>query len=216
MPAGPAGIEESDDDTPETPRQAAGIAFSLMRAQLNMTDFGRATLDRQQVAAWYGRTFGAWVGRIVAGGVIGGSWRSADGEVRLRPGWLAGLGVSRQWLAQDGWKPFLRNSYTLAGSGGGDAGGGSMLALDLRAGLDSGWHVGAGFELFAVGRVFGGPVWWWRQGKSTLLGGDAWHVQLGVGGAWSLPNARGLRPAIVAEVIGLGEMGATLGLSLAF
>ncbi len=187
-----------------------------MRAQLNMGSLGRATLDREQVAAWYGRTFGPWVGRIVLGGVIGGVWRSRDGDVRLGPGWLAGFGASRQWLAQDGWKPFLRNSFTLAGSGGGDAGGGSMLAFDVRAGVDSGWHVGAGFEIFAVARVFGGPVWWWRAGQSALLGTDAWHGQLGAAAAWSPASARGWRPGFVAEVIGLGEIGATLGLSLAF
>ncbi len=187
-----------------------------MRAQLNMGDLGRATLDRQQVAAWYGRTFGAWVGRIVAGGVIGGSWHTGSTEIALRPGWLAGAGLSRQWLAQDGWRPFLRNSFTLAASGGGDTGGGAMLALDLRAGVDSGWHLGAGFEAFAVGRVFGGPVWWWRPGQATQLGGDAWHVQLGAGAAWSLPGSARVRPSLVAEVIALGEIGASLGFSLAF
>ena len=197
-------------------RQAAGVAGSVMRAQLNMGDYGRATLDRLQVAAWYGRTFGDWVGRIVGGGVIGGSWRTNDGTVNLRPGWLGGIGLSRQWLAQQGWRPFLRNSYTLAASGGVDAGGGSMLALDLRAGLDGGWHIGAGFEVFGVGRVFGGPVWWWRPGQAALLGGDAWHVQVGAGAAWSLPGRAALRPSVVAEVIALGEIGASAGISLAF
>ena len=218
MPAGPAGIEPDADVTATTAtvHQAAGIAVSVMRAQLEMGDLGRATLDRQQVAAWYGRTFGAWVGRVVGGGVIGGSWRSSSGEVALRPGWLGGIGLSRQWLAQDGWRPFLRNSYTLAASGGGDSGGGSMLAFDVRVGVDSGWNVGGGCELFGVGRVFGGPVWWWRPGQSTQLGGDAWHVQLGAGAAWSLPGSHALRPTVVAEVIALGEIGASLGLSLGF
>ena len=197
-------------------QQAAGAAASVMRAQLEMGDFGRATLDRAQVAAWYGRTFGAWVGRIVAGGVIGGSWHTSSGTISLRPGWLGGVGLSRQWFAQDGWRPFLRNSFTLAGSGGGDASGGSMLALDLRVGVDSGWHIGGGFEVFGVGRLFGGPVWWWRPGQTTLLGGDAWHAQLGGGAAWSLPGKHALRPSVVTEVIALGEIGASVGISLAF
>ena len=211
-----------NDTTPSTTpsevsvHQAAGVAFSVMGAQLTMGDIGRATLDRAQVAGWYGRTFGQWVGRIALGGVLGGSWRNAGSEVSLRPGWLGGVGFSRQWLAQDGWRPFLRNSYTLAASGGGDSGGGSMLALDLRAGVDSGWHLGAGFEVFGVGRLFGGPVWWWRPGQSTQVGGDAWHVQLGAGAAWSLPGKSSVRPSVVAEVIALGEIGASLGISLGF
>ena len=187
-----------------------------MQADVSMGDSGRATLERSQVAVWLGRSIGAWTVRIVGGGILGGRWQRNGSDANVSPGWIAGATLARTWLAADGWRPFLRSSFALAGSGHGLSDGSSLLAFDLRAGGDVGWRLPGGFELFAVARAFGGPIFWSRPGLAQDTGTDRWHIQLGAGAAWTPPVAWSVRPSFFAEGVPLGERGISAGVGFGF
>ncbi len=187
-----------------------------MHADLSMGTSGRATLERSQVAAWLGRSFGAWTVRVVGGGILTGKWQGVTASAAVRPGWIAGVTAGRTWLAADGWRPFLRTSAALAGTGHGLSDGSSLLAFDLRVGGDVGWRLPGGVEVFAVARTFGGPVLWSRPGFAQDSGTDRWHYQLGAGLAWSPTVRLPVMPGLFVEGVPLGELGVSAGLALGF
>ena len=187
-----------------------------MRADLSMGDAGRARLERSQVAVWLGRSFGAWSVRVVGGGILSGSWQGDATRLDVRPGWIAGVTAGRTWLSADGWRPFVRTSFALAGSGHGMSDGSTLLAFDLRASGDVGWRLPGGIEAFAVVRAFGGPVLWARPGQAQDTGTDRMHYQLGAGVVWAPPVRWSVRPALFVEGVPLGEVGLSAGVALGF
>ena len=175
---------------------------------------GRTALERSQLAAWLGRSFGPWWVRIAGGGVIDGHWRSAATDLAVTSGFVGGVSVARTWWQASGWQPFGRSTFALAAARHGVTAGGSVTAGDLRVGGDLGWRLGAGAEVYASARVFGGPVVLVRPGVATDIGDDHWHVQLGGGIAWTPPVGWGVRPSAFAEAMLLGELGVSAGLAL--
>ena len=87
----------------------------------------------------------------------------------------------------------------------------SYEAFDLRVGALVGTTIFEVLSPYAVGRAFGGPVFWRYQGAS-VTGTDAHHFQ--VGGGVTLLVAR--RVSLFAEGIPLGERAAAAGGAVAF
>ncbi len=185
---------------------SAGSAWSWLHGRVSIE--GRdADLRRHQVAAWVGRPVGNWLVRGIAGAILTGDLRSQGQSHAIQPGLLLGIAATRQWLDQQGWRPYLRNSFALSGSKAALASGGTVAAMDLRIGVDSGWRVGPG-ELYATARGFGGPIFWTAPGRSET-GTDRYKFQLGGGAALAVGSW-----VVFAEATPLGEIGVTAGLGL--
>lgn len=176
-----------------------------MTAYLAMPS-GHAVLKQQQAVAWLGSTIGAWQLRALAGGQWGGTFEPGGSKFHLDPGWVAGVSAGRNLLAQQGARPYVGGSAALAVASSTGAGGHRLTASDLRVGCDVGWLLANRLDLHAVGRVFGGPVFW-RVGGTTEVGSDRWHVQLGAGAGVHL----GAGIAVFAEAVPLGQTGASAG-----
>lgn len=84
-------------------------------------------------------------------------------------------------------------------------------AFDVRLGTLVGLTLGDRFRPYALGRVFGGPVFWRYQGHA-VTGTDVYKFQ--VGGGMSVAIGGGF--AVFAEGVPLGERGASGGAALAF
>lgn len=209
MPAGPAAPEPTVSDTSPAAQSTwlAGGAVATMTAYLAMPS-SHAVLEQQQVVAWLGRTIGAWQVRAVAGGQWGGTFELGGSNFRLDPGWVAGVSAGRNLLAQQGGRPYVGGSAALAVASSTGPGGKRLTASDLRVGCDVGWLLANRLDLHAVGRLFGGPVFW-RSGGTTEIGGDRWHVQLGLGAGVHL----GAGLAVFAEAVPLGQTGASAGVA---
>ena len=173
-----------------------------------MADTGHAVLRQQQGVVWLGRTVGAWQVRAIAGGQWSGAFDSGGKHFHLNPGWAAGVSAGRNILAQHGAWPYVSGSGALAVASMSGPGDQRLTAADLRIGFDAGWLFADRFDVHAVGRLFGGPVFWRRAG-TTDTGTDRWHVQLGAGLGVRL--AAGL--SVFAEAVPLGETGASAGVA---
>lgn len=86
-----------------------------------------------------------------------------------------------------------------------------FYAVDFRAGLTVGKTFGGVLSPYGAARVFGGPVFWQREG-STITGGDLYHYQLAAGLVASLPRGVDL----FAEGAPLGERAFTVGGGVSF
>ncbi|MSQ84970.1 MAG: hypothetical protein EXR77_19200 [Myxococcales bacterium] len=177
-----------------------------MTAHLVMPS-SHAVLEQQQAVAWLGRTVGPWQVRAVAGGQWGGTFETGGTRFSLNPGWVAGVSVGRNLLVQQGLRPYVGGSAALAVASSTGTDGHRLTASDMRVGCDVGWLLANRLYLQAVGRLFGGPVFWHNVG-TTEVGGDRWHVQLGAGAGVHL----GAGLAVFAEAVPLGETGASAGL----
>jgi hypothetical protein len=84
-------------------------------------------------------------------------------------------------------------------------------AFDLRLGAVVGTTFFDRLSPYALGRVFGGPVYWRYQG-AAVTGTDTHHYQLGAGLALMLAR----RLDIFAEAVPLGERSLSAGASVSF
>jgi hypothetical protein len=206
VPTGPVAPDEPQ--TEHVPWHGA-LAWSTSNTAILFGTAGRTSLDQQSVAIAAGRSLGSWALR----GVVGVVTQARLGTTQsLGNGWLAGLAASRRLLPQAGARPDLGLSLALAVASrtlvGTQAESASLTSADVRAGLEAGWQLGP-VHVHALGRLFGGPVWWARPGQATDLGGDRTHFQLGAG----LSGALG--PVLLfAEGVPLGEQGVAVGLGL--
>lgn len=193
-------------DAKDTSSGSAGGAWSWLHGRLAIEGHN-ADLRRDQVAVWFGRPVGAWLVRGIAGAILAGDLRSQGQSHAIQPGLLLGVAATRQWLDQEGLRPYLRNSFAFSGSKAALASGGTIGSMDLRIGVDSGWRIGPA-ELYGTARVFGGPVFWTAPGRSET-GSDRFKFQVGVGAAYSLGSW-----VAFAEAVPLGEVGVTAGIGL--
>jgi hypothetical protein len=152
------------------------------------------------------------------GAAFGGRLLAPDGAHDFSPGVAAGLGASYRIV--DGATPlghgFLLASGVLSYTGattqlGTNGAHVAYDALDLRAGVAVGFTWLRVLSAYAVGRLFGGPVFWSYHGASEL-GTDTHHYQ--VGGGLALLIAR--RVDLFAEGVPLGEQAVAAGASVAF
>jgi hypothetical protein len=156
-------------------------------------------------------TFGGGVGAGTGGLITVGARR-----FQVQPGWEVTLSYSRQLLDGRGGRPFLILGISGGASGartrdegyvstteGATAG---LYAFDVRGGLTIGKTFWNRISPYAAARVFGGPVFW-SYGGSSVLGGDQYHFQMGIG----LVAALGRGFDAFVEGIGAGERALTLG-----
>jgi hypothetical protein len=62
--------------------------------------------------------------------------------------------------------------------------------------------------VYAAARVFGGPVWWYRNGGG-VVGTDQWHFTIGAGTTIRLPH----RLDLSLEAMPLGEQSAAAAIT---
>jgi hypothetical protein len=149
---------------------------------------------------------------VGAGVALGGHLNMPNGTHDFLPGAIAQVGASYSLL---GAEPFLIVSSMLSVSaarteqevGGAKAG---YEASDLRAGAAFGTTIFDAVRPYALGRVFGGPIFW-RYAGASVTGTDASHYQLGAGLAVELEK----RIDLFAEGVPLGERAVSVGIAIA-
>ena len=156
--------------------------------------------------------------QLAAGGTLGGRLETPAGTQDFSSGVTAAVGAS--WRVIDTPRPFVvvtgnlsfsAERTTLAGTSGMPDVSASYQAFDLRVGALVGTTLWKVLSAYAVGRVFGGPIYWKYQGDS-VTGTDAHHYQVGAGA--TLVLARRLN--VFAEGIPVGERSAAVGAAFAF
>lgn len=159
--------------------------------------------------------------QVGLGAVLGGHLDLGGRRFDLRPGPELALSASHLLVQAKHGVPFVLVSGTLAASTTITAeehprGETRITASDLRVGVTVGEPIartdgGDVVNAFALGRGFGGPIFW-RYGGESVTGTDTHHYQLGVG-----LSATVLRTVdLYAEGVFLGERGATVGAGLSF
>jgi hypothetical protein len=133
----------------------------------------------------------------------------------------AGIAVSAtvSWLAvpETVRRPFVQVAGTLSASTTttkietGDAEAVRLTAVDLRATVIAGKTFAGRFTPNVAGRLFGGPIFWTREGED-VTGSDRRHFSVGAGVTLRLPG----RLDVFAELMPLGERSASLGAGLSF
>jgi hypothetical protein len=156
--------------------------------------------------------------QLAAGGTLGGRLQTPAGTQDFSSGVTAAVGASyriidtpRPFVVLTGNLSYSRERTTLAGASGMPDVSASYQAFDLRVGALVGTTFWKMLTPYAVGRVFGGPIYWHYQGDS-VTGTDAHHYQLGAGA--TLVIAR--RFNVFAEGIPVGERSAAVGTAFAF
>jgi hypothetical protein len=156
--------------------------------------------------------------QVALGSSFGGRLTTPTGNHDFSPGPTAAVGAS--WRPVVGSRPFVVLGSNLAFSAattqpsnttpGGPSNKVGYQAFDLRLSAVVGTTLFRMLSPYAVGRVFGGPVFWRYQGAS-VSGGDAHHYQLG--GGLALTIARKVN--LFAEAIPLGERSVAAGATVA-
>jgi hypothetical protein len=156
--------------------------------------------------------------QLAAGGTLGGRLETPVGRQDFSSGVAAAAGASYRIVARPrlfsvltGNLSFSRETTTLAGMNGTPDVTARYQAFDLRVGALVGTTLWKVLSPYAVGRVFGGPVYWTYQGAS-VTGTDAHHYQLGAGATALVAR----RFSVFAEGIPLGERSVSAGAAFAF
>jgi hypothetical protein len=202
-------------------RWRAGLSYGVMGSRLVATDLDDITIQRRAVQA--GLDYKLSRETSIGGGAgagLGGLITVGKERYTIDPGWLVTASWSRRLLDGRGRAPFLMVAIAFGASGAGtkEQVQGSatprtatLYALDVRAALTVGKTFWRALSPYATVRAFGGPVFWNHANKSVLAG-DQYHVQLGLGMVSSLPRGFDL----FAEVVPLGERAATFGAGKSF
>lgn len=147
------------------------------------------------------------LGGLVPNGVLG--------ESALGPG--AALSVTVAWNAvrAERARPFVTFTGTLSGVAASTRSPSDQQvpygALDARLGINVGYTLWRVLRPYAVGRVFGGPIFW-KLADQRVTGTDIYKYQLGAGAAWKLPA--GFDGFV--EGVALGERGLFVGVGRGF
>jgi hypothetical protein len=150
------------------------------------------TFDLQPTRRWT-LSFGA--GAVLAGDLdVSASAASPATRFSVRPGPIGSLAAAYRLLDAEGFLPFVLASLSLAAgrapttvsssAPGGSAPGPAFSTLDARASILCG-EVWGPFAPYLVARVFGGPAFFTLDG-GDVVGGDAYHYQLGLGASLRL------------------------------
>jgi hypothetical protein len=149
------------------------------------------------------------------GATLGGELDMPAAQYRLSAGPIGALGAS--WRAFERGRAFgaltamLSVSSTATRLAGTTDATVRYTAFDLRLGAVAGATFFDRLSPYALGRVFGGPVFWHYQG-AAVTGTDTHHYQLGAGVAFLLAR----RLDFYAEGVPLGERALSVGASFAF
>lgn len=153
-----------------------------------------------------------------AGGVLAGSLTRRDAgassrgaaRAELGPGPTAFLGAGGRVLDERRLRPFVQATATLSVTHA-RLGPDRYTAVDVRAGAVVGKTFADAVTPYAVGRVFGGPIFTRLDGVA-VTGTDRYKFQVGGGLSLALPA----RVDAFVEGIGLGERGVSAGLGASF
>jgi len=210
-------LSEHEEET--RPRWHAGASGIYTSTSIRFSDALRGDETRSSVVASLAYHPTARVSyQLAAGGSFGGRLVTPAGNQEFSPGVTAAVGAS--WRIVDRSRPFVvltgNLSFSATNTRLTDASGvaGNSVgyqAFDLRVGVLVGTTIARTFSPYAVGRAFGGPIYWQYQG-SNVTGTDAHHYQVGAG--LTLVVAR--RVSLFAEGIPLGERSVAAGTALAF
>ena len=149
------------------------------------------------------------------GATVAGELATPTGTYQFSPGPSAAIGAS--WRAVERGRGLViltsQISFSAVTTHLRDDAGGSTgyQALDLRAGVLAGGTVFRVLSAYAIGRVFGGPVFWRYQG-AAVIGTDVHHFQVGVGLTLRIAS----RVNVFAEGIPLGEQAFSSGAAVGF
>lgn len=152
---------------------------------------------------------------VSTGGVAGGHLDDGPRRFSLGPGFANAIGASYRLVDGSGAAPLVlltgAFSFTHARtSGGGESP--SFTAFDARAGALVGKTIADVVTPYALGRVFGGPIFWRFRGDA-VTGTDLYKYQAGAG-----LSARlfGHRVDAFVEGVAVGERGVSAGAGLSF
>jgi hypothetical protein len=210
--AGISGCSLEEHEEAARPKWRLGADYSLTSTGLHfdsglhvdeVRNTSQVTLDYRPV-----RRVTLEVG---AGAFLGGSITVSSVRYVMAPGFASVVGGSWRVVDADGAIPFVLLTSQLSYGSSSTAGGVSYSAFDLRVGAAAGTTLWQVLALYAVGRAFGGPVYWRYQGAS-IVGTDDHHWQVGAG--LSLLLAR--KVDVFAEGVPIGELGVTAGAGLSF
>jgi hypothetical protein len=148
---------------------------------------------------------------VGAGAFLGGRITAGSGRYAMAPGFASAFGASWRVIDADGVIPFVLLTSQISYASSNTAGDVGYNAFDLRLGAAVGTTLWKILTAYAVGRAFGGPIYWRYQGAS-IVGTDDHHWQVGAG--FSLLLAR--RIDLFAEGVPLGELGVAAGAGVSF
>jgi hypothetical protein len=197
------------------PRWRLGASASYTSTTIDFGDFLSPETRGAVIASLAYQPTARWTLQVAAGSTVGGHLDAPAGQYNFSPGPTAAIGAS--WRAVAGTKPFviLTSNLSFSTSGtevvGAGPSGSLYTALDLRLGAVVGTTIARVFSPYAVGRVFGGPVYWAHQGED-VIGTDTHHYQLGAG--FSVVAFGPVN--VFAEGVPLGERSFAGGTAFAF
>ncbi len=205
--------------TPTAKRYRVSAVFGHSSSTLVFDGKTEVDVSRQAAVVTIERRMTSkWTLQAAVGGILLGSLDVDGDRYDFGPGWSAGVSTSYRLLDGRGRAPFLLLGGTLAFAGATtravkppNAPDVPYYAGDLRLSVVVGKTFFNALSPYAVGRVFGGPIFWQIQGKD-VVGTDAYKFQLGAGLSVSLPM--GLDAFV--EGVPLGEKALSTGLGLSF
>lgn len=167
----------------------------------------RLRLEAMAVSASFDvRLSPRWTLSGAAGGIFNGRLLSDSESFDFSGGLVGSVAGSFVALEQGTYVPFIMVAGSLAVSGV-KAAPTTYVAIDVRLTATVGYTFFQRLTPYAVGRLFGGPVFWRNQ-----TGTDLYHYQVGAGLVVGLPFGFDLS----AELIPLGEQRVTAGLGYSF
>ena len=156
--------------------------------------------------------------QLGVGALLGGRLDFSGQRYQFHAGPEIALSVSEQIVKAKRGIPFVLVTATLAASTSttsevlpAAAGTTRYTATDLRGGLVVGEPIVDSLAIFAVGRAFGGPVYWRYLGQS-VVGTDTHHYQVGAGFSGAVLRTIDL----YAEGVFAGERAISIGAGLSF
>jgi hypothetical protein len=190
-----------------------GAGYTLTTTRIQFSNGSELPAVRNSSVVTLDRQIGArWALQVGAGAFLTGQ----IGDRSMDPGAVFAVSAAWRVLDQAGFgKPFLLLTTTLAGLVASSANPTrtGYQAFDLRLGAVLGTRVPLGRAAllpYAVGRVFGGPIFFSIDDKA-VTGTDAYKHQLGAGATITFR-----RFDVFVEAIAMGERSMSAGLGVAF
>lgn len=184
-----------------------GASYGAFRTTLVFDGADRLKLEAMAVSGTFEwRASPRWTLSASAGGIFLGRLASDTESFDFSGGLVGSFSGSFLALEQGTYTPFIMVAGSVAVSGV-RAAPTAYVAVDLRLTTVVGWTLFERFTPYAVGRLFGGPVFWRNQ-----TGTDLYHYQVGAGLVVGLPFGFDLS----AELVPLGEQRVTAGLGYSF
>ena len=207
-------LAEHEEET--RPRWRLGASGSYTSTAIDFGAFRSPETRGSVIASLAYQPTSRWTLQLAAGSTVGGHLVTPAGQYDFSAGPTAAISAS--WRAVPGTKPFVILTSNLSFStaktepnGALSVGSASYTAFDLRLGVLVGTTIARVLSPYAVGRVFGGPVYWAYQGQD-VTGTDTHHYQLGAG----LTVVAFGRVNVFAEGVPIGERSFAAGTAFAF